>query len=43
MKKKFKHIVCSEETEIKFDKLKKYPRETDEEVLIRLIKQEVEK
>ncbi|MFA6074128.1 MAG: hypothetical protein WC758_08475 [Candidatus Woesearchaeota archaeon] len=37
MKKQFKHIAVGEDVLKQFDKLKIYPRETDEELLLKLI------
>jgi len=41
--KDYTSIGLSKDTKNKLRELKKYPRETDEETLLRLIKQEVEK
>jgi len=41
MRKQFKHIAVGEEVAAQFDKLKKYSHETDEETLIRLIRDNI--
>ena len=43
MENKITSIRVTENTKKKFQNLKEYPRETDEETLIKLIKQEVSK
>ena len=43
MKNKITTIRLKESVKAEFKKLKKYPRETDEDTLIRLIKQELNK
>jgi len=43
MTNKITTMRITEETKNKFKKLKKYPRETDEDTLIRMIKKEINK